>query len=640
MSHPDYRGDIGRYRPLPWLTVASAATLLMMPVRSRAQEPEVKLGPGLMTFGQLAEKLSIPGSKVECLRALRDRAAFVYLKKRPWSQAVSILSAGLDLKIAEDQPKVWVMQRDPEVRHREQRWFDRWTSNMHAELREKLKPFAPYRGAAAFRKVKTQLDAWHLELRTLRDTDPKLESARAQELIRLIQPLHMLDEAGYWMTAELFRMGTASSQTVREAASRGAVIRAAPVATLFGDVSWLQDRRERKPVGPESDLALWSLELDSRDLNVKTRIFLVGPSGKVSEFYGARAQAQLGTVTDLFRPERSAGGPVRWPGLGADAVAWLDKERGATHLSLREEISTKSFTLRGDRRITSVSQVIEAWSRELDRETVMELWPVREDLHLPSILTRVELAPDKQTSLAALFSEPQTAETTPDKDGAHVWSLRREQEVLLVKNRLAFADRKREYPMAAFLALEKRVISGMYRDSHLVDTMGVEDIADYCKATTADQSGAWAQAGITGMYRGISTRNFARAHAGLALWEALPAAEQRDWLTRVKPRDLKVFTVPMSRFDDAVLTRFVSATRSYGTVCPAIWHPGFVQSLRSCELRIKLWPSYPTQDRADVLAWVAVPGGDQVEGLSAGVTGLPLPTAPAASPAPAAPTGR
>jgi hypothetical protein len=473
------------------LAALGAVAAVARAAAHQVEEPKVRIGPGLLTFGQLADALSVPGRRVQCLRALRDRAAFVSLKERPWSEAVAIVSAALDVKVVEEEPKVWVMQRDPQVRDREQRWFDRWTSNMYSELREKLKPFAPYRGKA-YRSVKLQIDAWYDECAQLHESDPGLKSTRGQELRRLLEPFRQVEGSGDWLTAELFRTGAVNAQTIREAAARGGVVKAAPTASLFGDVSWLREGREPEPpAGPDKDLAVWALELGQDGLSLRTRIFLVAASGKTLPFDGKGTQSLLG-VWELFRAPDVKAGAGRWPGLGEEAAAWLDRERAVTQMFLHSDAASKSFTLQGDRRITSLSQVVEAWSKELDSEAVMELWPMREGFHHPSIRARVELAPGKQMSLTTVFAESEKPKDPNENDDAHAWTLRQDHGVLVVKNRLAFADRKREYPMAAFLALEKRAVSGMYRDLYLVDTVGIEDIEAYCKATTPEASEAWA----------------------------------------------------------------------------------------------------------------------------------------------------
>ena len=55
-----------------------ALLLLVATVRAPAQE--LSLGPEVMTFPEIAERLSIGGITVKCPPELRQQAAFVYLK--------------------------------------------------------------------------------------------------------------------------------------------------------------------------------------------------------------------------------------------------------------------------------------------------------------------------------------------------------------------------------------------------------------------------------------------------------------------------------------------------------------------------------------------------------------------------------
>src|SRR5260221_1024317 len=57
--------------------------------------PIVSIGPDLLTFPEIANKLSVGGHTVVCSPSLRQRAAFVYLKSRPWDRACSWLAQGL-----------------------------------------------------------------------------------------------------------------------------------------------------------------------------------------------------------------------------------------------------------------------------------------------------------------------------------------------------------------------------------------------------------------------------------------------------------------------------------------------------------------------------------------------------------------
>jgi hypothetical protein len=103
--------------------LASLFLLAVVATPSFGQNAPITLGPGVMSFPDLARKLSVDGSTVICASGLRECAAVVYLKKRSWSDTQELLSAGLDVRFTAkpESPNTWVMERDPAVVEAESR---------------------------------------------------------------------------------------------------------------------------------------------------------------------------------------------------------------------------------------------------------------------------------------------------------------------------------------------------------------------------------------------------------------------------------------------------------------------------------------------------------------------------------------
>jgi len=124
------------------------------------QEPKLKLGPELMSYPEIAKRMSIGNRRVECARSLQNSMAVIHLRTRPWSEVRQLLQEGLDvqfrLKSVQDdkpepskspnpsenpQPKqpeprteVWVMERAPETvrieSEQRKRFVDHWLEQM------------------------------------------------------------------------------------------------------------------------------------------------------------------------------------------------------------------------------------------------------------------------------------------------------------------------------------------------------------------------------------------------------------------------------------------------------------------------------------------------------------------------------
>ena len=56
---------------------------------------EIAIGPEFLTFADLAKRLSTPERPVLCADNLRERGAFIHLKKRPHAQIEELLAKGL-----------------------------------------------------------------------------------------------------------------------------------------------------------------------------------------------------------------------------------------------------------------------------------------------------------------------------------------------------------------------------------------------------------------------------------------------------------------------------------------------------------------------------------------------------------------
>src|SRR5690348_15356073 len=122
-------------------TIALLA-LYLLPYQ--AQQPEkITLGPGPLTFPQIAKALSVGDRRVECPKAFATRAALVFLKERPWDEAVRLLEAGLAIRFTPQSGKenAWTLERDPKVEARERDWQRRLLAGLRDQLNRKIEAY-------------------------------------------------------------------------------------------------------------------------------------------------------------------------------------------------------------------------------------------------------------------------------------------------------------------------------------------------------------------------------------------------------------------------------------------------------------------------------------------------------------------
>ena len=74
--------------------------LAMLLLTHRASAQNLSLGPQVMSFPEIAKKMSVQGKVVDCGADLKQRAAFVSLKNRSWEETAALLSRGLQVTFA------------------------------------------------------------------------------------------------------------------------------------------------------------------------------------------------------------------------------------------------------------------------------------------------------------------------------------------------------------------------------------------------------------------------------------------------------------------------------------------------------------------------------------------------------------
>ncbi len=106
-----------------WGVVAAQGAQHTPPAES-VEKTLVNFEPQLYTYPEIARQLSVGKREVICAFPLRNRAAFVCLRRRSWEDATALLADGLGIRFRQDstRPQVWIMEEDPVRKEEEQRW--------------------------------------------------------------------------------------------------------------------------------------------------------------------------------------------------------------------------------------------------------------------------------------------------------------------------------------------------------------------------------------------------------------------------------------------------------------------------------------------------------------------------------------
>jgi hypothetical protein len=222
----------------------------------------------------------------------------------------------------------------------------------------------------------------------------------------------------------------------------------------------------------------------------------------------------------------------------------------------------------------ALSEVVADWSRQNEREAIMELFPLAEAGNAP---------PRQEPTLLTAFSV------------GGGWTLRAENGVLLVQDQLAFLDRARRLPVAALAHLIAHARARGATTQEVPPTTGTpqyrrpvripplkltaDEIIVYGNmqereelwAPTATVPGAF-----SARYWNVSLVQLDAATCGMALYRRLTAA-QRDEMHK-KGR------FALARCDDALLRDLTNRLLSYSVLNAQLWYASEQPELRKCFL--------------------------------------------------------
>lgn len=373
--------------------------------------PRLTLGPGVLTFSEIAQKLSIEGRKVELEPGMQYRAAYVYLKNRTWDDATKQLAAGLEVQFRLKGESQWVMEWDSNILKREDAWQRKLASLFRKRIQDELRESAPYlnlpypallqsleavnaQASEAAQQFADFISRYSNEAEARKQPayGPLLE--RRDTLWRQAQRMNSLLDFGTFFSLNLFRENNNDSfflQLVKKGRienSRwitgapygysGMNYEGAPV-----NDSWF-DLPARTSLRYEMTLYLRELMLDVRVFWQRTGSLQSPLANRqmpmINEVQGAyRLSIRESRQDETLNGEELTHTEYLFRMLGDDSVRWLQEENKAGEKAAEDDLLKKTFEVKLPA-AASLSQLIEVWSRSQSAEAVMQLWPLRESL--------------------------------------------------------------------------------------------------------------------------------------------------------------------------------------------------------------------------------------------------------------------
>lgn len=489
-----------------WLAVLIGS---LFASNAQGQQVKVTISPQALSLPEIARRLSVQGRRVECSLPLRDCAAVVCLKERSWEEACALLSAGLAVEFRKrpGSPDTWVMIRDSHVAAREQKWRDLFVRGLHDAMQTQAARYTPYL-TEPYGKVRAQHARLRKEYQAAFEANAQQETEETRERANHISAeAKGLPDPQEWMAAKLLEQE--NSAAILETLQKGYTLTEVnPLVLADRDLleslvaSAAGHSYSEEPSAAEMAAhyrAFAGFSFDPETLLFLTHVVVGGPQARTQEGDYLRVAPAHGEhpIDSVFRGDSESG----YRGLGKEAAQLLDAESKETQAFLQSPPARQLFQPMVETALTSVSQVVESWCRTTGQEAICELFPMRERLPAGRAASRLQEVFDAQ--------------------GA--WSLREQEGVLLVTDRLAFVDRLRSFPLPAFLVWERAL-----HDKKLApvpeQSPQLQAVLAYARSVTAAQNGAWLS--LRGLYRGHSPGSLGRSRP-LALF--LSKLTDKEW---------------------------------------------------------------------------------------------------------------
>lgn len=369
------------------------------------------LGPGVLTFPEIAQKLSVDGRKVELEAGLKYRAAYVYLKDRSWDDVTKLLAAGLEVQFRRKEENRWVMEWDSNILQREDRWHRKLASLFRKKIQDELREVAPYLNLPypallqSLEETKAQAMEAAQQFDGFVSRYPNETEARAQPAYRQLlerrnalwqqtERISALLDFGAFFAFNLFRENNNDSFFL-QLVKKGRIENSRWIFGAPYGYSGISNESVSRGTGwidmPARTSLRYEITLYLRELIMDVRVFWQRPG--LMEITGAQQQIPMvDEVQGIYRISLRESRPDEssfldelthteylFRLLGDEAMQWLQEGNKASEKAAEGELLKKTFEPRLPT-AASLSQLIEVWSKAQLAEAIMQLWPLRESL--------------------------------------------------------------------------------------------------------------------------------------------------------------------------------------------------------------------------------------------------------------------
>lgn len=574
-------------------------------VPASAASTPLTLGPDVLTFPEIAQKLSVGGHKVTCAPALEQYAAYVYVKNRAWDKASRLLQQGLQIQMrpGKDDPNSFTMEWDSDTRRRERAWLSRFAGNLAQFLQEQVAVRAGYLKLPP-ETLKQQYESANAEIGEYEKNDPSVKNAplRIRQLIKQSHDMtYVASENSIEQRLDLAwaQNNLPSVGDVLEMVRRGSVYHIQDITQVPPPLlsSIMTKHYPPEPGIKRPDIrylvGAWKLGSSALGVGIHTYMALSSLNGFGTSLHSAieayvppNVQDEKPLLQFVFAGVPEDADEHRFNGLGKPALQWLQAEQKQTRATLKETRlqDVPLFDLndgRGDQ-----SRRLETWSRKSDTEVIIVLWPQREAV-----------------SPRAPRPQPAADAGSDTYDPASPWMLHKTEGVLCIRNAMAFLDRERVLPTAALIQYMRSEPSALAIATPTSKTepaktepaapavSAYEKLRDYCKAAANTPVPFWQYPSGLSYYRDLNASLLDQTIGAMFLWERLPPKERTALLEQARKAPANTgnsASMPLTHFNPRDRAKLARILQGWGMEYAQSSLPGFADALSGCMLSARV----------------------------------------------------
>lgn len=467
------------------LVIGLMLFFLRKPETPSLPSDRLTIAPTLMTYPELAQRLSTSTHQIQVDESLKQRGVLIALKNRSYEETRRLLEDALEIQFEylgeRKGVHQWRIVRNPEAVKRDKRLFDAYVRVITQQVRQELDQYAPLLSQPR-QTLKRQWEqsrgvsgVW---LRSSAFSNPSREqplSPTEKERLRNGLRLYWAQSLdGYVMLRWLSTHWNESM--ARQLIQKRMIKFERPLAMGLpgitpndvdeflkgqpGAKTWLE---LVKSLGKDHD---WVVGVVGWDASTRTLI----PYCDFVSVSGGGTGWLFVPVTLLVEPQ-----PLEklFEQMGEEARTYYQQTLQVQGEFPSDSVFIEGFPVEG---APHLSQVLERWAQTFDREVVMELAPDRESLGivlggrhtLRALLTDLSVVVEPQKELFTLLNYLETCVWRPETDMSHdqlrlrhltalsaPWYYEYKDGVLMARNRLAFLDRQYDYPLEVVITLER-----------------------------------------------------------------------------------------------------------------------------------------------------------------------------------------